>query len=103
MECLISKTVKFRLKELGGGTVLDIGIYCIQFASHVFNGEKPLKIIAGGHMNSEGVDDSGSTTLIYSGGRTATFIIHSKIEMPNEALAIGTKGTLKVSQKRTNP
>jgi dihydrodiol dehydrogenase / D-xylose 1-dehydrogenase (NADP) len=86
----------FSKKELGGGTILDIGIYCTQFISHVFDGEKPLKVIAGGHVNSDGVDESTSVTLIYSGGRTATVVTHSQIEMPNEALAIGTKGTLKV-------
>jgi len=93
---LYESMILFRFKELGGGTVLDIGVYCTQFASFVFNGEKPLKVITGGHLNSDGVDESVSTTLIYSGGRTATFVTHSKIEMPNEAFAIGTKGTLKV-------
>lgn len=31
-------------KELGGGACLDIGIYCIQLAQFVFNGEKPNKV-----------------------------------------------------------
>jgi len=92
----IAEIDRLKLKELGGGTILDIGVYCIQFASHVFNGEKPLKVIGSGHMNSEGVDECTSATLIYSGGRTATFVTHAKVELPNEALAIGTKGTLKL-------
>jgi len=87
---------RLKLKELGGGSILDIGIYCIQFASHIMGGEKPLKIIGGGHMNSEGVDESTSTTLIYSGGRTATLVTNTLIELPNEAFAVGTKGTLKL-------
>jgi predicted dehydrogenase len=33
-------------KELGGGACLDIGIYCIQLAQFVFNGEKPNKVCA---------------------------------------------------------
>lgn len=28
-------------KELGGGAVLDLGIYCLQFITMVYNGEKP--------------------------------------------------------------
>ena len=59
-------------------------------------GEKPLKIIGGGHMNSEGVDESTSTTLIYSGGRTATLVTNTLVVLPNEAYAVGTKGTMKV-------
>lgn len=84
-----------RLKELGGGTVLDIGIYCVQFAEFVF-GERPVKILSGGHMNANGVDESSSTTLVFSNGRTATLVTHSKVELPNEAVLYGTKQTLKV-------
>jgi len=92
----IAEVDRLKLKELGGGTILDIGIYCTQFAQHVFNGEKPIKVIGAGHMNSEGVDESTSVTLLYSGGRTATFVTNSKVELPNEAFAVGTKGTLKL-------
>jgi len=28
-------------KDLGGGALIDIGIYCLQFVLMVFNGEKP--------------------------------------------------------------
>ena len=71
-------------KELGGGTVLDLGIYCVQLASLVFGGERPDKILASGHLNQEGTDESTSTTLVYSGGRTATLITHSRVKLPCE-------------------
>jgi len=93
---LIADVDRVKLKEMGGGTILDIGIYCIQFASWVFGGEKPLKVISSGHMNEHGVDSSTSTTLIYSNGRTATLVTHCKVELPNEAWAIGTKGSMKL-------
>lgn len=35
-------------KELGGGALLDIGIYCLQFVLMVYNGEKPECIQATG-------------------------------------------------------
>lgn len=87
----------FRSKELGGGTVLDMGTYCCHFASFVFAGLKPEKIIASGHLNSSGSDDSSSATIIYPNGKTATLLTHSQVNFPCEAYAIGTKGTLKVS------
>src|SRR5437016_520471 len=59
------------MKQLGGGTVLDIGIYCVQFASFAFGGAKPTKILAGGHLNQDGIDESSSATLLYTNGRTA--------------------------------
>lgn len=35
-------------KELGGGTMLDLGIYCLQLTCMVYNGEKPESIQATG-------------------------------------------------------
>ncbi|KTF72292.1 hypothetical protein cypCar_00044342 [Cyprinus carpio] len=35
-------------KDLGGGALLDIGVYCLQFVLMVFNGEKPESIQATG-------------------------------------------------------
>lgn len=35
-------------KELGGGALIDIGIYCLQFVLMVYNGEKPKSIQATG-------------------------------------------------------
>lgn len=86
----------FRAKEVGGGTVLDMGTYCCHFTSLVFSGLKPEKILATGHLNSSGADDSSSATIIYPNGKTATLLTHSQVDFPNEAYAIGTKGTIKV-------
>jgi dihydrodiol dehydrogenase / D-xylose 1-dehydrogenase (NADP) len=85
-----------RDKKNGGGTTLDMGTYTTQFASLVFKGLKPVKIIAGGHLNSSGADDSASTTIIYPNGKTATLLTHGGVNLPNDALAVGTKGTLKL-------
>lgn len=41
----ISRSVE---KELGGGALLDIGIYCLQFVLMVYDGEKPESIQASG-------------------------------------------------------
>lgn len=81
---------------MGGGAILDIGVYNIQLISLIFGGERPIKIAAGGHLNEDGVDLSSSATLIYSGGRTATTVAHGRVRMQNEAHIIGTKGMIKV-------
>lgn len=86
----------YRLKHLGGGTTLDLGVYCTQFASLVFGGERPEKIVAAGTLNEEGVDMSASSTLMYSNGRTATLLTHAQVDFPCEAIVAGTKGLLKV-------
>lgn len=83
-------------KKLGGGTTLDLGIYCIQFIQHVFNGERPLKILAAGHLNEEEVDQSVAVTFIYKDGKTACFQTHVKTAMPCEASVYGEKGSMKL-------
>uniref|UniRef100_A0A673VKC5 Trans-1,2-dihydrobenzene-1,2-diol dehydrogenase n=1 Tax=Suricata suricatta TaxID=37032 RepID=A0A673VKC5_SURSU len=41
-----------------GGGLLDIGIYCIQFISMVFGGQKPEKIVAMGRRHETGLKES---------------------------------------------
>lgn len=43
-------------KELGGGALLDIGIYCLQFVLMVFNGEKPECVQATGFCLDTGTE-----------------------------------------------
>jgi dihydrodiol dehydrogenase / D-xylose 1-dehydrogenase (NADP) len=89
-------------KELGGGTVLDLGIYTIQLAQLVFGGEEPL-VVGAGHQGEDGCDESTSTSLIYSRGRTATLVTHSRVQLPNSAIIVGTKGTITVPRPLWTP
>ena len=50
--------------KLGGGAVLDIGIYPINFATMIF-GEKPESVHADGWLTSTGVDEFAAITLKY--------------------------------------
>jgi hypothetical protein len=45
----------------------------------VYGGEKPVKVLAGGHLNEHGIDESVSITFIYAGGKTATLACHTKV------------------------
>ncbi|XP_012263314.1 trans-1,2-dihydrobenzene-1,2-diol dehydrogenase-like [Athalia rosae] len=94
----IADVERLRKNELGGGTILDLGVYTIQFASFIYNGDKPTSIKSSGHLNENGIDTSMSATLTYDGGRTATILTHAVVSLPNEAFVIGTKGTLRVPQ-----
>lgn len=83
-------------KELGGGTILDLGIYCLQFACLIFDNEMPESIKASGHLNENGVDMSVSATLLYKNNRAATIMTHGLVTLPNDAYVCGTKGMIKV-------
>jgi len=84
-------------KEEGGGVTLDLGIYTVQFAQLVMGKQRPLKVLAGGHLNKDGVDETTSATLVYPGGRVATLNSSMRCLLPCEGIVVGTKGTIKVN------
>lgn len=86
---------RFCKRDLGGSSVLDLGVYTLQLALLLFGG-KPTAIKAAGHLNSEGIDESMSCVLTYPGGKTACLSTHGIIDLPNTALIIGTKGKIEI-------
>ena len=77
--------------------MLDIGVYCIQMVNLIYGNEKPERVLSVGRLNDDGVDASTSSSIYYSNGRSATVVTHSDVDLPNEALISGTKGSIKVS------
>ncbi|EFN61800.1 Trans-1,2-dihydrobenzene-1,2-diol dehydrogenase [Camponotus floridanus] len=92
----LSNVYRVVKKELGGGTILDLGIYCLQFVCLVYNNEMPESIKASGVLNEDGVDISMSATLLYKGNRTATITTQGFVNLTNDASICGTKGIIKV-------
>lgn len=88
-------TDRFRKRDLGGSSVLDLGVYTLQLALLLFGG-KPTTIKAAGHLNNEGIDESMSCVLTYPGGKTACLSTHGIIDLPNTALIIGSKGKIEI-------
>lgn len=86
------------MKDLGGGAVLDLGVYMLQLIQFVYK-DQPTDIVCTGHLSKAGVDESISCSLKYSDGRTATLSAHTRATMPNKADIIGTKGNVVVSLK----
>ena len=82
--------------KLGGGAVLDVGVYVLNFASMVFGGEQPESIHAWGQLTEEGTDKLAAITLIYKGGRIAQLTCGTAYHLPCEAVVCGTKGDVKI-------
>lgn len=95
---MISLWLVSSAKELGGGTILDLGVYCLQLSQFVYKGFTAEKVVASGHLNNYGTDAAASAILSYSGGKTTVFSTSAVVELPNEAIIVGTKGTLKVKR-----
>ena len=83
--------------ELGGGALLDLGIYPISFASMIF-GAQPKKIVSAVHKYHTGVDDHAVIAFEYVGGETASIGISSVVRMKNEVRIFGTKGRVTVHE-----
>uniref|UniRef100_A0AAV1TS62 D-xylose 1-dehydrogenase (NADP(+), D-xylono-1,5-lactone-forming) n=1 Tax=Peronospora matthiolae TaxID=2874970 RepID=A0AAV1TS62_9STRA len=79
--------------ELGGGGLLDIGIYPLAFVTMVF-GTQPDNIISVGKLNDGQVDTYNSITLEYSNSRFAT-IQYTMLATLDETVTItGSKGRI---------
>lgn len=81
---------KLLMRDMAGGSLLDVGVYCLHFAD-LFLGRHPEKIFATGRT-SEGVDLSADIILSYPGGalvRLSSAMDHSK---PFSAYVYGSRG-----------
>ena len=80
---------------LGGGALLDVGIYPVSFASMVL-GDSPLKTTGVAYLGETGVDEQFAAVLGYEAGRIAALSGAVRTSLPNEARIIGTEGYIRV-------
>jgi dihydrodiol dehydrogenase / D-xylose 1-dehydrogenase (NADP) len=80
---------------LGGGALLDIGIYPVSFASMIF-GTNPEKILSTAHIGETGVDEQFSIIMSYPSGKTATLNGAFRVGLTNEAYIHGTEGSIRI-------
>jgi dihydrodiol dehydrogenase / D-xylose 1-dehydrogenase (NADP) len=80
--------------DLGGGALLDVGIYPISLASMIFG--SPSRIVSLAHMGQTGVDEQEGIVFGYSQGQLA--ILHAALQASTavEATLMGTKGRIRV-------
>ncbi|MFC5503489.1 Gfo/Idh/MocA family protein [Lysinimonas soli] len=80
--------------ELGGGALLDLGIYPISFAWDLFGA--PSSVYALSTPTPTGVDGNDAIVLGYPGGQKA--IIHTVLDAagPNTAVIVGTEARIEI-------
>ena len=78
--------------ELGGGALLDLGVYPISLASMVLG--QPEAIVSLAKLGETGVDESAGMVLGYAQGRIACLYTTTRAATPSEATIIGTKGRI---------
>ena len=76
--------------DLGGGSLLDVGVYCMALAFMVFR--EPAEITGLADIGETGVDEQAAWVLRYKGGELALCSSAVRTSTPNEANIFGTDG-----------
>jgi predicted dehydrogenase len=86
-------------KSMGGGTLYDIGVYCINAARYLFRAE-PEQVMAisvnSGKAALDEIDESTGALLRFGRGRVAAFVSSFNAADVGSYRIVGTKGQLHV-------
>ncbi len=86
-------------RPLGGGTLYDIGVYCINAARYLFRGE-PTEAMAvsvnSGAKNVRDIDESTGAVLRFEDDKVATFVTSFNSAPVGWYQIVGTKGDVRV-------
>ena len=87
--------------ELGGGALLDVGIYPISFARMVLG--LPDTVHSHVQLGETGVDVQAGLLFAYDGGKSALLSMGVHSDMPTNAIIKGTKGYIEVKPNFWHP
>ncbi len=79
---------------LGGGALLDLGIYPISFAWDVLGA--PETVSARARLGSTGADTEVATLFTHAGGAVSTTLSSSRAAGPNTAVILGTEARIEI-------
>lgn len=77
---------------LGGGSLLDVGVYCAALSFMVFG--HPAELAGFGHLGETGVDEQAAWVFRYEGGGLALCSSAVRTSTPQEAVINGTEGRI---------
>ena len=86
--------IRFR-RDLGGGALLDVGCYCVDF-SRLMIREEPASVHVTAHVHESGVDDLAAGTLTFPSGAVASFTCGMMVHTDNSAFVCGDEGYIHV-------
>ena len=80
--------------KLGGGAMLDVGVYCVSFASMVLG--RPVRGIGLSYLGETGVDEQFAAALEHGNGRLSSMTAGTRTATPQEATVLGTEGYARI-------
>jgi predicted dehydrogenase len=87
-------THRLNALELGGGALLDLGVYPISLASDILG--TPEEVQSAATLKATGADAETGILLRYAGGRFASIYTASTTTGPNRAAIVGTEGRIEI-------
>jgi predicted dehydrogenase len=88
--------------SLGGGALLDLGVYAVSYAHMIFGGP-PESVSGAAHLGATGVDDQESITLKFPGGRIASLCCAVRTSLGQHATIYGTAGRIRIEPAFLRP
>jgi predicted dehydrogenase len=86
---------------LGGGALLDLGVYVVSFAQMLLGAPGTVAVVGGREPN--GVEASASLLLGFEDGRSATLTTTLHAPLPGAARVFGTRGHLELPPRFHHP
>lgn len=80
--------------DLGGGALLDLGIYPLSLATMVLG--LPDAVNGHAHLSPTGVDELDTITLTYARGASAQLTCSMRLNRPREAFLVGSDGYIQI-------
>jgi predicted dehydrogenase len=80
--------------ELGGGALLDLGVYPVSFAHDLFG--EPEDVLSAAVMTATGVDRRVSATFVHESGAHSSLTTALDLAGPNRATILGTEGSIEI-------
>jgi len=87
--------------ELGGGALLDLGIYPVSFIWDVLG--EPATVQASARLVETGADAEVATIMTHTGGAISTSFSSSRTAGPNTATVLGTKARIEIDRVWYSP
>lgn len=86
---------------LGGGALLDVGVYPVSLASMILGA--PARVAGLAHLGETGVDEQGAIVLGYAGGQIANLYTAVRTNTPHDARIMGTNGSIQINSPWWKP
>ena len=85
---------RFFNPALGGGALLDLGVYAVSLAHQLLG--PPQRIVAAAAVGPSGVDEQSAAILSYAAGELAVLALSLKAEPQSSAVITGSRGEIRI-------